>query len=72
MTRTSNTGLQITNIAKLKPGDYIEAKHGAVIRHRGRVDSVVPDLGLAWITEAIPGNRRIIDTQEFTVWLIQT
>ena len=69
MTETTGTGLHVANIAMLKPGDHIEAKRNGVTHHRGRDDSVAPDLGIAWITEALPGNRRIIDTQEFTVWL---
>ena len=69
MNETISTDRQITDIAILKPGDQVEAKRGGIVHHRGRVDSVAPDLGIAWITEALPGNRRIIDTQEFAVWL---
>ena len=71
MTETLSTDVQITDVGMLKPGDYIEARRGDVLRHCGRVDSVAPDLGIAWITEAIPGYRRIIDTQEYTIWLRQ-
>ena len=71
MTETVSTGLRITSVGTLKPGDYVEARRGDLVCHRGQVDSVAPDLNVAWITEAIPGYRRIIDTQEFTIWLCQ-
>lgn len=66
-----NTSLQVTNIAMLKPDDHIEAKRGNVLHHRGQVDLVAPDMGIAWITEPLPGNRRIIDIQGFGVWLTE-
>lgn len=69
MTETISTGVLISDVGMLKPGDIVEARRGDVVHHRGRVDSVAPDLGVAWITEAIPGYRRIIDTEEYTVWL---
>lgn len=71
MTEIISTGIRITDIGMLKPGDMVEARRGKVVHHRGRVDSVAPDLGVAWMTEAVPGSRRIIDVEEFTFWLCQ-
>ena len=69
MTETVSTGIRITDIGMLKAGDLVEARRGDVIHHRGRVDSVASNLSIAWITEPLPGNRRIIDTDEFAIWL---
>jgi hypothetical protein len=69
MTETVSTGIRITDLRMLKPGDIVEARRGDVVHHRDRVDSVAPDLGVAWITEALPGYRRIIDTEEYALWL---
>jgi len=69
MTETLNTYLEVTDVGMLQPGDYVEARRGDVIHLRGTVDSMAPDLGIVWITEPLPGYRRIIDPQEFSIWL---
>jgi hypothetical protein len=70
MTESANPAVSITDVSLLKPGDYIEARRGDVIHLRGWIDSVAPNLGVAWVTESLPGYRRIVDAQEFSIWRI--
>lgn len=63
--------VRLHDLSRLRPGMEIEARDLNAVRFRGHVVDAAPRLGVVWILEAGHGARRILDQQEFSLWLVQ-
>ena len=69
--RTRRKGLPMTassrwilGLARVRPGDRIEAWEHRQPRFTGTVSEVVPQLGIAWVLEDGTGLRRLVSIRD--------
>ncbi|MEX5259719.1 hypothetical protein [Kocuria sp. CPCC 205263] len=53
------------DLARLRPGDRLDARRDGQVHHRGVVDATVPRLGVVWIRERSTGYRKMLSTDDF-------
>jgi hypothetical protein len=54
----------ILGLARVRPGDRIEAWEHRRTRFTGTVSEVVPQLGIAWVLEDRTGLRRLVSVRD--------
>jgi hypothetical protein len=60
---------QVRHMSGIAPGDEIEALSGGMVYHSGRVAEVLPDMDLFWIFDDRSQLRKLIELDEFTVFV---
>lgn len=60
---------QVRHISRISPGDEIEALSDGMVYHSGRVTEVLPDMGLFWTFDDRSHLRKLIELDEFTVFV---
>jgi hypothetical protein len=53
------------DLARLRPGDRLEARRDGQVLHCGVVEATVPRLGVVWIRERSTGYRKMLSTDDF-------
>lgn len=57
----------IHDLQAVRPGERVEVWDRGVLRYRGRVEELVPRLGVAWIRETWTGERKMITVDDYGV-----
>lgn len=63
-------------LAQLHRGDQIEARmsvgpsYDDVVIRRGSVQETAPGIGVIWITDHLTGMRKVVNTDECSVWRV--
>jgi hypothetical protein len=71
MTETTKSETEILDLSGLRRGDNVEVRRNGITHYFGQVDSVAPDLGVLWINEGVAGYRKMLETVDYTVWLVR-
>lgn len=76
LTKEKTKVTRVHALDQLHRGDEIEARmsvgpsYDDVVIRRGRVQETAPGIGVLWILDRLTGARRIVNTDECTVWRI--
>ncbi|CAM3181540.1 hypothetical protein PSET11_00733 [Arthrobacter ulcerisalmonis] len=76
LTKEKTKVTRVHALDQLHRGDEIEARmsvgpsYDDVVIRRGRVQETAPGIGVLWILDRFTGARRIVNTDECTVWRI--
>ncbi|MFF0991356.1 hypothetical protein [Kocuria nitroreducens] len=57
----------IYDLQSVHPGDRVEVWDRGVLRYRGRVEELVPHLGVVWIRETWTWERKMITVDDYCV-----
>ncbi len=66
--RPLGAGARVHHVSELRAGDNVEIRAWDMVRYRGEVDAVCPQLGVLWVLDGPLRNRVMIQACEYTVW----
>jgi hypothetical protein len=70
MSADAGLPVQILDPVQLQPGDYIDARSRKNFHYRGCIQDIAPAPGLFWILESCSGIRKLIEFDEYDVWVL--
>jgi hypothetical protein len=60
----------ISKCEELAAGDWIEARAGGQLAHRGAVSETASHLGFFWLMDTVTTGRKLLDFREFEIVLV--
>ncbi|MEX3510784.1 hypothetical protein VVR84_14700 [Kocuria carniphila] len=61
---------RIHDLARLHPGDTLEARRYGTVRYRGVVEEVAPHLDILWLRHGSWRERTILEAAEYELWKV--
>lgn len=67
-TMATPTTARIHDLSTLSPGTVVEARRNNQVYYCGRVEDIIPGLGIVWIRDDMAGHRALLDLTEYSIW----